>query len=260
MAKNIGVVGTNYGLAIASSNVGMTGGTNNGTVGVGVGTNHGSVVFGVGAGNNNRVFSSGGFDFSGASVSVGGIRLSNLTMVGDTCTATVNGRTYTGKSINAVNGVLHVDGKPVNDDEPETKADGTKVVYRTLKLEIAGHVQGNVDATGDVTIKGSVTGSVHHQGGSTVIGGSIGGGFSSQGGKVNVAGDVYGSMSSQGGSVTVHGKNRRGERPPPIDLTSKKNARGETPAAAPKKRARDEDAAAPAAKKARTEEKKEAKK
>lgn len=133
--------------------------------------------------------------------------------VGANSTLTVNGRTYRGSRITVFeDGRVMVDGKEVNEDEPETK-DGKKVIYRECNITITGNVEGEVrTASGDVTIQGDVRGSVHTMSGDVEVEGNVvGTGVHTMSGNITVAGSCDGPMHSMSGKVKSGQKRRRKE-------------------------------------------------
>jgi hypothetical protein len=124
----------------------------------------------------------------------------------------VNGRRYEGRTVEMRGGRIIVDGRDVNEDEPEEQTDAegrkTKVVYRTCTLQVVGHVDGDIrGGSADITVNGSVRGSIKTASGNVAIRrGSVGGDASSMSGNVEVGGDCGGRPSSMSGNVSVAGR------------------------------------------------------
>ena len=100
---------------------------------------------------------------------------------------TINGKTYRGNNISIQNGTVYVDGKAVDDSEPDDNG--------ILKVQITGDV-GLVECDRSVTVKGNVNGDVRAKG--SVRCGAIGGNVDAGG---SVRCDDVGESVDAGGSV-----------------------------------------------------------
>ncbi len=102
----------------------------------------------------------------------------------------INGRTYSGRSISVQNNVVTIDGKQV-DEAPKNGI---------LHVSITGDVA-SIEADGSVTVSGQVQGSVR-------AGGSVSCG--NVGGNVSAGGSVTGGAMGHGGNISAGGSVKMG--------------------------------------------------
>lgn len=105
-------------------------------------------------------------------------------------TITINGKTYSGNSVNVINGKVIIDGV---EQTPEGKQIliavkgnvNTITVDSCEKIAVQGDI-GNVKTmSGDVEVRGNINGSVQTMSGDVEVGGEIHGNVSSVSGDIN---------------------------------------------------------------------------
>lgn len=107
-------------------------------------------------------------------------------------TVTINGRTYTGNSINVVNGKVIIDGKDVTDPLQDAKKINIAIngsiaslsVDVCEKVGVIGTVQDIKTMSGNVVVRGPVEGNVKTMSGN-VTAGTIKGNASSMSGNIS---------------------------------------------------------------------------
>lgn len=103
-------------------------------------------------------------------------------------TVTINGKTYTGSSIQISNNKVVIDGKEIEDES------------RTVIVNITGDVDRVDTASGDVNVTGNVN-SVESTSGDIEIGGNVDGNVKSTSGDVSVKGSISGNVSTISGDI-----------------------------------------------------------
>jgi hypothetical protein len=102
---------------------------------------------------------------------------------------TVNGKSYTGRSVSVINNTVIIDGKAVNDSSGE----------KNINITITGDCGDIVNESGDVQVLGKVNGSIKC-GAGNVNANDVGGSIKSAAGNIQ-CGSVGGSVETTVGNI-----------------------------------------------------------
>lgn len=109
-----------------------------------------------------------------------------------TSSCTINGKTYTGKSVSIINNVVYVDGKEV-----DTSYSGKPIIVNVV---VEGNVESVSTSSGNVEIRGSVT-NISTKSGDVSVQKNCIGDISTVSGDIQILGTVYGSCKSTSGDI-----------------------------------------------------------
>lgn len=136
--------------------------------------------------NFKRGVTSGGRVFNVGGIASGGM--------------SINGKSYTGKSVNMIDGVIYVDGVAV--DGKEAKMVGP------IKVEVTGNCDSVTTSSGNIAIHSGDVKEARSTSGDITVGGDVTGNASSTSGDVRISGSLGGNASSISGDVNAHGASR----------------------------------------------------
>lgn len=112
-----------------------------------------------------------------------------MNIFGNNGTININGSSYSGSNVSIINGVVTVDGVVQKQQ-----------IGHTVNVTITGDVERIENASGEVLVKGNVTGNVKTVSGNVKCG-SIGNDVQTVSGNVNADGSIGGSVKTVSGDI-----------------------------------------------------------
>jgi hypothetical protein len=105
----------------------------------------------------------------------------------------INGRSYSGRNVNIINGRVIVDGKEVKDGDLSKEP--------VINVTIEGDAQHVENEAGNIIVQGGITGDAKTSQGNIECGGDIGGLAKSSQGDVTCRGDIHGGAKTSMGDI-----------------------------------------------------------